>query len=84
MPGRPWSQDKLGPKTIPATGYEDARDPGMGEKVPRCAACGMPETRSMVGVWDGDGRRYHIRLCGRCVGQTRQPDPDPLDATEAA
>ena len=74
-----WDADKIGPKTIPTAPYEDLRDPANGEKVPRCAVCGVPETRSIVGPWTGDGRVYRVRVCAHCLGADKQPNPDPLN-----
>lgn len=83
MAGR-WSDDKIGRRSVPASGYEDIRDPAMGEKVPRCAICGMPSPNTLVGTWDGDGRAYRVRVCERCIGHDVQPNPDPLTVSEAA
>lgn len=78
----------VGRKTDPATGnYEDLRDPAHGEKVPRCAVCGMPNTASIVGPWSGDGVIYRIRVCDRCIAREARPGPrdaDPLHVDEAA
>lgn len=57
---------------------EDDLDFGKGEKVARCAVCGVPERRSIVGTWTGDGLTYRIRVCARCIGKGNQPNPDPL------
>lgn len=69
----------VGRKTSPDIGtYEDLRDPAKGEPVARCAVCGMPNERSIVGPWDGDGKTYRIRVCDRCIARESKLNPDPL------
>lgn len=73
----------VGRKTDPGVGtYEDLHDPAFGAKVPRCAICGMPNTASIVGPWDGDGKVYRIRVCDRCVARESKLNPDPLQVEE--
>lgn len=76
MSGRPGAVGRRSP--LP-TDYEDLRDPANGEKVHRCAVCGVPAESSIVGRWDGDGRIYRVRVCGHCLGADKQPNPDPLN-----
>lgn len=77
----------IGRRSTDSTGYEDLRDPAKGEKVPRCAVCGIPASPVIVGVWSGDGKTYRIRVCDRCIARESRPGPedaDPLTVPEAA
>ena len=75
----------VGRKTDPGTGtYEDLRDPAHGEKVPRCAICGMPNGQSIVGRWSGDDKVYRVLVCHRCIARESKLDPDPRYVDEAA
>lgn len=64
------------PTRLTAPSDED-RDPALGEKVSRCAVCGIPAKDYIVGEWTGDGLTYQVRLCAHCV-KGRQPNGDPL------
>lgn len=80
MPGREWDRSKVGPRSAKLPlGTDDIGDPANGEKVKRCAVCGMPEGSELRGLWNG----LHVRLtvCERCV--FRYNPPDPLDVRAA-
>lgn len=55
-------------------------DPGKGERVPRCAVCGLPNTAEMRGTWGGMWGR--LPICER--DWFRFNPPDPLDVQESA
>lgn len=67
---------------------EDLRDPAHGERVPRCAICGMPErpgNKLYPGLWGYIRTNIPLTLCERDV-RDRLPvlDPDPLTLADVA
>jgi hypothetical protein len=74
--GRPTGTAR--PPRFATTPTDEDRDPALGERVPRCAVCGMPTTEFVIGRWTGDAQLYRVRVCDHCIGRDRQPNPDPL------
>lgn len=69
-----WPERSIGPKGNPDGKYVgDLRDPANGEKVPRCAICGIP------GGIPFEGRRAGVpgslRVCDPCWFRWNPPDP---------
>lgn len=49
---------------------DDDRDPALGEKVARCAICGIPDrkgNRLSPGLWGYIRRNVALTLCERCI-----------------
>lgn len=77
-----WDRARTGPRTRPNDRIvtpEDIGDPAKGEKVSRCAVCGMPSTDVMRGSWNGLWGT--LIVCQR-DWFARNP-PDPLDVRVA-
>lgn len=71
---------RSGPRLSNGGDSHDAGDPANGERVPRCAVCGMPSGAEMRGVWGG--LRGRLPICER--DWFRYNPPDPLDVSESA
>lgn len=74
-------------RTHPPSAPQDA-DPANGEKVPRCAICGMPEvkgSRIIPGMWGYLRFNMPLNVCERCVIRFAPVDhrsSDPLTVWE--
>ena len=68
--------------------HDELGDPANGERVTRCWNCGRPALGRRIyefGLVLNGHVMGHWRLCAGCfVERNPQPDPDPLDVTEAA
>jgi ribosomal protein S14 len=73
-PGGPGASAEIGPG-----------DPARGEKVPRCARCGMPERpayKLYPGLWGYIRFNLDLTLCGQCIEELadkRGLDPIQLE-----
>jgi hypothetical protein len=84
--GQKWRNP--GPRTVAAD--FGVGDPANGERVVRCAICGLPETpgnKLLPGLWGYIRFNLDLVLCERCVVRHRRFDPrdaDPLTLEDVA
>jgi hypothetical protein len=82
--GKGWDQSKIGPRpTVPATPYEDLRDPANGEPVPRCRTCGVPGG-NLYALFLHNRAAGTYRICDHCWRDANPPDRQATDPLRAA
>ena len=87
MSGKAWNRSKIGVRVVPLGREHDEMglaDPARGEKVLRCAECGLPDlagNRVITGTWTYRSVTFAFELCEREIRRRFPMDPrdgDPL------